>query len=328
MSIATSQIRPLCPHFSKFGHHVMFSDGMGGPSLIKRFSFVQHQVHILTIGLLSESDSILKLGLSGGEKEALSGLDYSISETDTHTPMLNQISDDVIRSLIPVVDEGSASAKKSGGYMTSLLLAPRMDVRKGPSQTELLNFGTRSNHQFQLSHELSANTVFSMGIMSEQAISTTSSYHRTSNPKKCKFLGCSKRARGASGLCIGHGGRQRCQKPGCSKGAESRTAYCKVHCGGRRCQHLGCTKSAEGKTDLCIAHDMVPARDVGSQADALGLQQECRSFVLDMEGGRGARLKTALVVLKDRPGCAFLMEVGAVVNTKGVQRVLRGIDET
>ncbi|KAL3598174.1 hypothetical protein D5086_006092 [Populus alba] len=206
------------------------------------------------LGLLSESDSILKLGLSGGDKEALSGLDYSISETDTNTSMLNQISDDDIRSLIPVVDEGSTSAKKSGGYMTSLLLAPRMDVRKGPSQTELLNFGTRSNHQFQLSHELSANTDFSMGIMSEQAISTTSSDHRTSNPKKCKFLGCSKGARGASGLCIGHGGGQRCQKPGCSKGAESRTAYCKVHGGGRRCQHLGCTKSAEGKTDLCIAH--------------------------------------------------------------------------
>ncbi|KAJ6416114.1 hypothetical protein OIU84_004838 [Salix udensis] len=206
-------------------------------------------------GLLSESDSILKLGLSGGNKEALSGLDYSISETDTNTPVLNQIYDgDDVRSLIPVVDEGSTSAKKSGGYMASLLLAPRMDVRKAPSQNELLNFGTRSNHQFQLSHELSANTDFSMGIISEQAISTTSSDHRTSNSKKCKFLGCSKGARGASGLCIGHGGGQRCQKPGCDKGAESRTAYCKVHGGGRRCQHLGCTKSAEGKTDFCIAH--------------------------------------------------------------------------
>ncbi|KAJ6416111.1 hypothetical protein OIU84_004835 [Salix udensis] len=215
-------------------------------------------------GLLSESDSILKLGLSGDKKEALSGLDYSISETDTNTPVLNQIyDDDDVRSLIPAVDEGSTSAKKSGGYMASLLLAPRMDVRKAPSQNELLNFGTRSNHQFQLSHELSANTDFSMGIISEQAISTTSSDHRTSNSKKCKFLGCSKGARG-------HRGGQRCQEPGCDKGAESRTAYCKVggctnsaegqagscisHGGGRRCEYQGCSKGAQGSTGYCKAH--------------------------------------------------------------------------
>ncbi|KAJ6327732.1 hypothetical protein OIU78_014567 [Salix suchowensis] len=197
-------------------------------------------------GCCLESDSILNLGLSGGNEEALSGLDYSISETDTNTPVLNQDDVDDVRSLIPVVDEGFTSAKKSDGYMASLLLAPRMDVRKAPLQNELLNFGTRSNHQFQLSHELSANTDFSMG--------TTSSNHRTSKLKKCKFLGCSKGARGASSLCIGHGGGQRCHKLGCDKGAESRTAYCKVHGRGRRCQHLGCTKSAEGKTNFCIAH--------------------------------------------------------------------------
>ena len=205
-------------------------------------------------GLLSESDSILKLGLSGGAKEALSGLGCSIEGTDTDTPMLNQISGDDIRVPILVVDEGSTSAKKSGGYIASLLLAPRMDVGKALSQTELVNFGTGSHHQFQLSHELPAITDFSVGTTSEQAISSTSSDHRTKSPKKCKFYGCSKGARGASGLCIGHGGGQRCQKPGCNKGAESRTAYCKAHGGGRRCQHLGCTKSAEGKTENCIAH--------------------------------------------------------------------------
>lgn len=75
---------------------------------------------------------------------------------------------------------------------------------------------------------------------------------------------------------------------------------------------------------ICALH-MVAAGDVGFQADALRLQEANQGFVLDMEGGRGARLKTALVVLKDRPGCAFLMGVGAVVNTKGVQRVLRGV---
>lgn len=77
---------------------------------------------------------------------------------------------------------------------------------------------------------------------------------RSNNTKTCQFKGCGKGARGASGLCIAHGGGRRCQKSGCHKGAEGRTAYCKAHGGGRRCEFLGCTKSAEGRTDYCIAH--------------------------------------------------------------------------
>lgn len=77
---------------------------------------------------------------------------------------------------------------------------------------------------------------------------------RNTNTKNCQFLGCGKGARGASGLCIAHGGGRRCQKIGCHKGAEGKTIYCKAHGGGRRCQFLGCTKSAEGRTDYCISH--------------------------------------------------------------------------
>lgn len=79
-------------------------------------------------------------------------------------------------------------------------------------------------------------------------------HQRSSSSKTCQFNGCGKGARGASGLCISHGGGRRCQKAGCHKGAEGRTVYCKAHGGGRRCQYLGCTKSAEGRTDFCIAH--------------------------------------------------------------------------
>ncbi|KAK9286299.1 hypothetical protein L1049_014689 [Liquidambar formosana] len=207
---------------------------------------------------LAEGDSILKLGLSRGTGEALNVLDGSVlTQTNTNMlPLPNQISADDNRPLIPVVDEGSTSAKKSGGYMPSLLLAPRMDSGKVLLQTqELLELGNKSHcHSSQLSPEPSATTDYSVGTVSETATGWTSSDHRTNNPKKCKFAGCTKGARGASGLCIGHGGGQRCQKLGCNKGAESRTAYCKAHGGGKRCQHLGCTKSAEGKTDYCIAH--------------------------------------------------------------------------
>ncbi|KAK8518980.1 hypothetical protein V6N13_017769 [Hibiscus sabdariffa] len=208
-------------------------------------------------GVSPEVDSILKLGLSGGIKESTSQLERPLSsETDVSMSLSNLISVEVSRLSIPVVDEGSTSAKKSGGYMPSLLFAPKMDGRKALVQTqELFQFGDKSPcHHFHQSCEPSSQTDFSVDTLSEQTTVMTSSDNRASISKKCKFAGCSKGARGASGLCIGHGGGQRCQKPGCNKGSESRTAYCKAHGGGRRCQHLGCTKSAEGKTDFCIAH--------------------------------------------------------------------------
>ncbi|GFP87087.1 probable WRKY transcription factor 19 [Phtheirospermum japonicum] len=172
-------------------------------------------------GISSQRDSILKLGPSGG--------------ADAGPNMIGFLAN---RNEIPVVDEGSTSAKKSGGgYMTGLILAPRIQIS-------------------QPSSEPSAISNYSISTVSEPGSATVSSSsdRRSSSIKKCNFPGCTKGARGATGLCIGHGGGQRCHKPGCNKGAESRTAFCKSHGGGRRCQHLGCTKSAEGKTDHCIAH--------------------------------------------------------------------------
>ncbi|KAE8677856.1 myrcene synthase [Hibiscus syriacus] len=200
-------------------------------------------------GLPPEDNSILKLGLTGGTKESMNPLECSLlTDTDASMPLSNKI--------LPVVDEGSTSAKKSGGYMPSLLLAPRMDSGKALVQTlELFQFGNESHcHRIHQSCEPSSQTDFLVDKLSEKTTTMTSSDNRPSNSKKCKFAGCFKGARGATGLCIGHGGGQRCQKEGCNKGAESRTVFCKAHGGGRRCQHLGCTKSAEGKTDFCIAH--------------------------------------------------------------------------
>ncbi|XP_073143654.1 uncharacterized protein [Henckelia pumila] len=78
--------------------------------------------------------------------------------------------------------------------------------------------------------------------------------HHKKSVKSCRFEECTRGARGASGLCIAHGGGRRCQRFGCQKGAEGKTALCKAHGGGRRCQQLGCTKSAEGRTEYCISH--------------------------------------------------------------------------
>ncbi|XP_017697357.2 uncharacterized protein LOC103703444 [Phoenix dactylifera] len=206
--------------------------------------------------------AMLKLGLSRGNSETILALAQNNHETQ---------SPPAERSLpVPFADEGSTSAKrKSGGYVPSLLFAPRLgrlDTMKiAPETRDLLDQGSGwsthkhhiPHHQLQLSPEPSVTTDGSLGALSEPMIADAATadtrIHRH-HPKKCRFTGCSKGARGASGLCIAHGGGQRCQKPGCNKGAESRTAYCKAHGGGRRCQQLGCTKSAEGKTDFCIAH--------------------------------------------------------------------------
>ncbi|KAL0454401.1 UNVERIFIED_CONTAM: hypothetical protein Slati_0779300 [Sesamum latifolium] len=222
-----------------------------------RGSGAKGMTSILNQGLSSQHDSILKLGLSGGTDAFSNVLEFSASvHGSLNAPRQpDQVSSDGNRIAIPVVDEGSTSAKKSGGYMTRLILAPRMENGEIVLANKSLELGAKSHCQIsQLSSEPSAVSSYSMSAISEPGSAAVSSDHKGSNTKKCKFAGCTKGARGATGLCIGHGGGERCQKPGCNKGAESRTAFCKAHGGGRRCQHLGCTKSAEGKTDFCIAH--------------------------------------------------------------------------
>lgn len=208
-------------------------------------------------GLASHRDSVLQLGLSGGSIVVSNALDFSAS---VHGPFgapypLGKLSSDGDQIAIPVVDEGSTSAKKSGGYMKGLILAPMLENGNISFTNNFTETDLKSHCQIsQLSSEPSAVSSYSMSTMSEPGSAAVSSDKKGSNSKRCKFLGCVRGARGATGRCISHGGVQRCQRPECNKGAESRTVYCKAHGGGRRCQHLGCTKSAEGKTDHCIAH--------------------------------------------------------------------------
>ncbi|KMZ71318.1 Loricrin-like protein [Zostera marina] len=195
---------------------------------------------------------ILQLGLfSGGDVDPVMSMDqthHSSSSFESHMypPGPNLF--------VSATDDGSTSAKMSlGGYMPSLLLAPVLDNsrRKKRSMPETKD----PQHQFQFSPEISATTDCSVGAVSNsKGNDCGDSLNHHVQPKNCRFKGCTKGARGATRLCIGHGGGQRCQRHGCGKGAECRTVFCKAHGGGRRCQQLGCTKSAEGKTDFCIAH--------------------------------------------------------------------------
>ncbi|KAG6545961.1 hypothetical protein Mapa_012622 [Marchantia paleacea] len=200
------------------------------------------------------------VAVSGGEGVQL-GLAPAGGSSSSETPRFETTMDG-----IPVIDEGSSSARMSktgGGFMPALLMGSQ--IRLNPSSL---------NHQpqHQLQHQrISTSEIpifqedpgvseqeLSMSIRASTSGGTTSTSGASGLSdranKVCKFRGCSKGARGASGLCIAHGGGRRCEKQGCNKGAEGRTVYCKAHGGGRRCQSLGCTKSAEGKTDYCIGH--------------------------------------------------------------------------
>ncbi|XAR55105.1 hypothetical protein NMG60_11030499 [Bertholletia excelsa] len=117
-----------------------------------------------------------------------------------------------------------------------------------------LKEGVREIHPSPTLTPPKSSVTCTSGITPQQQQQQQQQQPRNKSTKICQFDGCEKGARGASGLCIAHGGGRRCQKLGCHKGAEGRTAYCKAHGGGRRCEFLGCTKSAEGRTDFCIAH--------------------------------------------------------------------------
>ncbi|KAG1330398.1 hypothetical protein COCNU_02G003660 [Cocos nucifera] len=150
---------------------------------------------------------------------------------------------------MPTVDEGSTSSRwKHGNNLLPYLSASEKNGRFFSNQ--MIPGESSSVPVPDLSSMLAK--------MLKSPVACTSGIahpvQRSSSTKNCRFQGCGKGARGASGLCIAHGGGRRCQRPGCPKGAEGKTIYCKAHGGGRRCETLGCTKSAEGRTDYCIAH--------------------------------------------------------------------------
>jgi hypothetical protein len=132
--------------------------------------------------------------------------------------------------ILPLIDEGSTSAKrKKGVYLLPLLFVPRSeDLCLNGTSTDTYaqqHVGTECDtesghdrslnlHEIQPSADLSITVGCFFAATSDVAADTSDeqrSHQR--HPKKCRFNGCSKGARDASGLCISHGGGQRCQKP-------------------------------------------------------------------------------------------------------------------
>lgn len=72
--------------------------------------------------------------------------------------------------------------------------------------------------------------------------------------RPCTAPGCTKGARGKSGLCQKHGGGKRCSVAGCAKGAQGSSTMCLFHGGGYRCTVEGCSTGARGTSGLCAKH--------------------------------------------------------------------------
>nr|GLL38905.1 uncharacterized protein LOC109189101 [Ipomoea trifida] len=172
------------------------------------------------------------------------GLAESDTTTVTQFSSAHQNSFDLpVITAVQLVDEGSTSSRWKSGP----LVPPLLTMEISPPLDKL--------------HSLPVTPSIPIAAVTLPKCSTgctsgpeNPSRRRNVSVKTCQIEGCTRGARGASGLCIAHGGGRRCQRAGCQKGAEGKTAFCKAHGGGRRCQSLGCTKSAEGRTEFCIGH--------------------------------------------------------------------------
>ncbi|KAJ6808971.1 uncharacterized protein M6B38_163850 [Iris pallida] len=180
------------------------------------------------------------------------------SESDPLCDLHLSLSTGPSESMITDVAPGYTQLQNS--LETSAAVSPVRTVNVSHLSPTLYNSGTNNSNTLNRVNPFPAtpDTPSTMPETLKSPVACTSGIvhplQRTTSTKTCQFQGCVKGARGASGLCIAHGGGRRCQKASCYKGAEGRTVYCKAHGGGRRCEFLGCTKSAEGRTDYCIAH--------------------------------------------------------------------------
>ncbi|XP_010917189.1 uncharacterized protein [Elaeis guineensis] len=187
----------------------------------------------------------LQLGLSTGPSESVITGISPVSDQ-----LQNSLDTSAVIGQVPKVDEGLASSR----WIFGSYVAPSLYISETTSSFPSNQKIHAKADPVAVVPDLTSTKIQTLKSPVACTSGVTHLQQRSITTKTCQFQGCGKGARGASGLCIAHGGGRRCQRPGCHKGAEGRTIFCKAHGGGRRCQHLGCTKSAEGRTDYCIAH--------------------------------------------------------------------------
>lgn len=114
----------------------------------------------------------------------------------------------------------------------------------------------QGDHDDQSYHEYDHQTSnTSSPTRAQQSVQPVAKKSRSKNVfRPCSAQGCTKGARGKSGLCQKHGGGKRCATPNCPKGAQGSSKFCLFHGGGYRCTVPGCTTGARGTSGLCAKH--------------------------------------------------------------------------
>ncbi|GFP91333.1 probable WRKY transcription factor 19 [Phtheirospermum japonicum] len=243
----------------EFKSHSFFSPSILSTSLVLSFLDIHQEAHcILTCAKLVTSSNYILVFLDGSPRHVRSKRKCSLIDNlnDGSSPVLGLVGSSNACT--------TACSGKETEHGSSIDLGLSIKIKKPALDLEL-SLSTFSQGFIQsqgyvglpalakieddeISYPIDQNHVYT------DFNPVNKKPRRKTRMKKCGFEGCVKGARGASGLCIGHGGGRRCQKADCHKGAEGKTIFCKSHGGGRRCHHLGCTKSAEGRTDHCIGH--------------------------------------------------------------------------
>lgn len=205
----------------------------------------------------------------------------------------------------PLVDEGSSTARlTSGGYMPSLLMGSQIypaavDPHFAQQQQQRSGKGRSADEDQQLvEHDL----LMSLRATASGGTTSTSGASGSDRaPKVCKFRGCGKGPRGASGLCIAHGG-------GRSAGAKS----------------MGATRVP--KDAPCTAKHTAG----GGGAKIWGVPRAPRARRISAsatEVGVAAASKAATRPLVGAPGCVSAMAVASAARLRDAPRALKGTQD-
>ncbi|OWZ14091.1 Cell wall protein AWA1-like isoform X1 [Phytophthora megakarya] len=157
----------------------------------------------------------------------------------------------------------------AGGYNAASMSAPYpgLFVNSGETQPGNQNMHIFSSAMGSISITTPTNGAAGLhnGLITPQggAVRSSEGTPRHQGAKKaraknvfrpCTSPGCTKGARGKSGLCQKHGGGKRCAAPNCPKGAQGSSSMCLFHGGGYRCTVDGCNTGARGTSGLCAKH--------------------------------------------------------------------------
>ncbi|EGZ04493.1 hypothetical protein PHYSODRAFT_536257 [Phytophthora sojae] len=238
-------------------------------------SSIQHTLDVTTAALTSTDGTVPSLdsaanALSSASETAPTSSGYQIQQLQPLDSVADTLTNYLpTRSASSTQDDGRPMEGQyfsaPGGYISAPY--PGLFVDSGEAQPA--NQGMQSFHSALSAISITTPTngaaQIHTGLITPQGGAARSGVTTPRRPgakkpraknvfRPCTTPGCTKGARGKSGLCQKHGGGKRCAAPNCPKGAQGSSSMCLFHGGGYRCTVEGCTTGARGTSGLCAKH--------------------------------------------------------------------------